>query len=460
MPDSNARCPSTHATRGVAMPFWHRLAEKALGDLNPEDLRRANTFLETHHSDVPQLIDQVHKRRDVYQLCVQLFTHLHNGMPPNLGGAVSLRDTVDWAARTFCTNGPLGGVLILFDEFSFYVQRFAQRATGDLQDLLNGVDNQQGKVVFLAFGQHDPMTVADFTPMQGLARESLKHELQRLPQNQKHVLYSLMESVIDAYLNQDAEAWKTLKQDPKIDTTFFVASSIAMECFADRYEQKLRWSSDQFQKTVTEGCFPLHPLTTAFLCNVKLQAASDVGTPRTVLGFVLEELKARRDQPALIDGRVNWVLPVELVDYFESRLAGEDQYRAYESARRAIGLSAPKEQQALLKALLLQEIAGIKVKGDEQVKLVAQLAGLGKEQAQAGLATLVSAKGIRYDQLGKVYLFRSADGISAGELERIIEKQLEEYPFDASALAQMTKQLSTAGRRCKLRRYSRRPTMG
>lgn len=437
------RALSEHAaTRSVEMPFWYRLAEKALLDLSAEERQRANAFLETYHSDVPQLIDQVQKRRDVYQLCVQLFTHLHNGMPPNLGGAVSLRDAVDWSARTFCTNGPLGGVLILFDEFSFYVQRFAHRATGDLQDLLNGVDLHQGKVVFLAFGQHDPLAVADFTPMQGLVRESLKHELQRLPQNQKHVLYSLMESVIDAYLNQDAEAWKTLKQDRKIDTAFFVASSIAMDCFVDRYQEKLRWSTDQFQTTVTEGCFPLHPLTTAFLCNVKLQAASDIGTPRTVLGFVLEELKARRDQPAVVDGRLNWVLPVELVDYFESRLAGEDQYRAYESARRAIGLSAPEEQQVLLKALLLQEIAGIKVKGDEQVKLVAQLAGLSKEQALAGLITLVSAKGIRYDQLGKVYLFRSADGISAGELERIIEKQLEEYPFDAAALAQMTKHLS------------------
>ena len=109
---------------------------------------------------------------------------------------------------------------------------------------------------------------------------------------------------------------------------------------------------------------------------------------------------------------------------------------------------------------MLQEIAGIKVKGDEQIKLVAQLAGLGKEQAQAGLATLVSAKGIRYDQLGKVYLFRSADGISAGELERIIEKQLEKLPFDASALAQMTQTTGHVGRRCELWRYSRRPTMG
>ena len=430
------------ATIGAEMPFWYKLAESGLNSLNTEDQRRANAFLETHHLDVPQFIDQLQKRRDVYQLCVQLFTHLHNGMPPNLGGAVSLKDAVNWAARTFCTNGPLGGMLILFDEFSSYVQRFASRATGDLQDLLNGVDDQRTKVVFLAFGQHDPLTVADFTPMPAAARDSLKRELTRIRQEEKFVLYSLMESVIDAYLNQDAEAWETLKEDRKVDTSFFTASSIAMDCFADRYQQMLHWSSDQFQKTVTEGCFPLHPLTTAFLCNVKLQAAGDVGTPRTVLGFVLEELKARRDQPALIDGRINWVLPVELVDYFESRLAAEDQYRAFESARRAIGLSAPEEQQALLKALLLQEIAGIKAKGDEQVKLVAQLAGLNKEQAQAGLNTLVGTKGIRYDQLGKVYLFRSAGGITAGELERIIEKQLEEHPFDVEALAQMTKQLS------------------
>ena len=178
----------------------------------------------------------------------------------------------------------------------------------------------------MAFGQHDPLAVADFTPMPGLVRESLRHELTRLPQKPKTCALLAHGECHRRVLEPRSGSLEELKQgSQKLTPSSCVASIIAMDCFVDRYQQQLHWSTDQFQKTVTEGCFPLHPLTTAFLCNVKLQTASDVGTPRTVLGFVLEELKARRDQPALIDGRVNWVLPVELVDYFESRLAGEDR---------------------------------------------------------------------------------------------------------------------------------------
>ena len=328
------------ATKGQKLPFWYDVAEHLLRDLGSEDRRTADAFLEPYHRDVGLLARQVRERRDVYDICVNLFSTLH-GVRPDLGGAVSLSDAISWAARSFCGSGkPLGGMLILFDEFSAYIQRYAQRgAAGDLQDLLNGVDNQRGKAVFLAFGQHDPLTVADNAQVQGHVRDSLKRELTRLPR--KYVLYSLMESVIDAYLHQSAGQWQAFTHKNKIDTSLFVANDVAYDYFKNWYGHELHWAFDKMRQTVTDGCFPLHPLTTAFLCNVKLQTADEVGTPRTVLGFVFEELNARKDEPALIADRINWVLPVDLVDYFEARLAGEELYRTYRECPSRCGAIGP-----------------------------------------------------------------------------------------------------------------------
>ncbi len=59
-------------------------------------------------------------------------------------GEVSLSEAVEWATDTFCgSDKPAGGLLVLFDEFSAFVKRYAQGRdaanTTSLQDLLNGI---------------------------------------------------------------------------------------------------------------------------------------------------------------------------------------------------------------------------------------------------------------------------------------------------------------------------------
>ena len=430
------------ATRGSELPFWYASAEKALGKLSVDDRRRADDFLEQHHMDVALLLREVQKRRDVYQYCIDLFTYLHD-MAPNLGGEVALDQTVMWAVDTFCGDGkPLGGLLVLFDEFTPYVQRYAQRGpTGDLQDLLNGIDLRRGKSVFLAFALYDPMSVVDAAHTSATTRTNLRHELTRLPDSGKFALYSLMESVIGAYLHQSPEAWNAFGQTDNVLTKLLVAGDVAVEPFRERYENTLRWGYEQFRERVTIGCFPLHPLTTAFLCNIRL-SGQEVGAPRTVLGFVLEELNARKDQPAMIDERINWIMPVDLVDYFEARVAGE-AFKAYENAVRLAGGSASQEQLQLLKALLLQQVAGLAATGQEQIRFLAQAAGMGSASAEQALRALaITAKAIRSDMVRKAYVFWSIADASPDDLEMIISKQLEDQAFDEQAMGELNTELS------------------
>jgi hypothetical protein len=249
------------ATQNAQLPFWYIRAEQALRQLAGQDLQRANAFLQQYDTDVPDLCQNL-RRAEALELCRRLFRHLHN-VPPDFGSEIGLKEAVTWAVDEWCgANKPLGGLLILFDEFSLFVQRYAQSgATGDLQDLLNGVSDRQGRAVFLAFSQHDPRTVAaNFASGQRL--EAVNHELSRLPDHATYALYSLMESVINSYLKQSDQHWQTWINELSVKAYLARARNITLQHFSRRYNDELSWQLADFDQTVVKGCFPLHPLTT------------------------------------------------------------------------------------------------------------------------------------------------------------------------------------------------------
>jgi hypothetical protein len=407
--------------------FWYSSAKTFLENLSGADRLRADGYLEQHSVDVPLLIRQIEERKDVYEVCVNLSKHLYQ-VPMNFGGEVGLKHLIDWTVRNCCMdNGSIAGILILFDEFSLYVDRYGRKgAAAELQDLLNGVDDHQGKVVFLAFAQHDPSAGATNMAGVGGAGDNLAKALTRLPK--KLVLYSLMESVIDAYLKQNEDAWRMLLQNKKFEGSLYQASDVANEMFKGRYDRDLRWSFEKFQETISKGCFPLHPITTVLLCNLRFSAAGDIGVPRTVLGFVLEQLKRRKDELVVADGKVNWIIPAFLVDYFEPRLRGE-HYSAYKKALQRLDPSFTPEHESILKGLLLQELAGIKLRGEEQVLFLAHCSGVGDKIAVQLLKALVDSRCIRYDQQRKVNSFIASDE-SPEALESLVAEKLIELPFD------------------------------
>lgn len=322
-------------SKGHRLPGWYDKAEKYLKGLEGKELKTANAFLEKFEIDVSMLMQNVkHKHDSAYDRFIDLYAHLdEHGFKPNMGGELSLASAVEWAVKQFCGEGKLGGVIVLFDEFSLYIQNYAKRsAAGDLQDLLNGIDKCRGKSIFLAFAQQDPITAAQNALASAGTdqRESLLKELTRIPQ--KFILHSLMESVIDSYLEQPGDKWQKFIQEPNVSTLISQATNVALDQFNDRYT-KLGWTRVQkFEEAVTKGCFPLHPITTTMLCNTQFQSSvSASGTPRNILGFILEQLDNLQDKQAVVGKRLNWVLPIYLVDYFGERLPAE-RYRAYQQA--------------------------------------------------------------------------------------------------------------------------------
>lgn len=411
---------TTETTRGLETPFWFKEALRFLDSLSPEQRERADGLLEPHRLDLPTLREKVEQRETgTYAICVDLFKSLI-GFTPDFGGETSLADAIRWVVEELChEQGLIGGLLILFDEFSEFVRGYSSlHPTGvPLQDLLNGVEENRKGVLFVALSQHEPERVVGNDGTVQYA--SLTKELTRLPHKNRYWLHSTLEDVLGAYFKPNLAHWQQMLREPGIGSRIANASEMAYEAFADRYKRVLHWSAEEFQEKVTRECFPLHPLTTALLSSVDFEAAS---TTRSVLGFLTDAeapLKQSLDAPAILDGRPNWVLPVALVDYFKEML-GEQIWQQY----KQIDLpDLTPEQKAVLKAMLLQRAGNIPTRAIGFSPLIAELSGLTPAQAEQALKQLEEQRYIRYDSANRVYSFWAGSN-AAIELERLLNQEL------------------------------------
>lgn len=411
------------ASREVRPPFWFEEALRFVESLGSEGAAKAEAFLEAQRLDLAGLRNELEERRsDRYQLCVDLFRTV-TGFYPNFGGETSLSEAIDWAVHELCGDGkPFGGMLILFDEFSVFVGEYAARhPTGvPLQELLNGVEANRGSVLFIAFAQHEPERLArdDGTA----SAQALIKELTRLPMQTRYQLHSSLEDVLRAYFKLDELSWKQFVQQGQIAAYVAGASEMAYGAYRNRY-QRLGWSTEEFQERVAKACFPLHPLTTVLLSSLELEAAA---TTRSVLGFLKDDegaLKPYLDQPAALDGKPNWVIPIRLVDYFEDML-GAKVWEQYEN------VSVPDLtllQKAVLKGMALQLAGGITTRqfgSNGYARLIAELCGCSTAEAEETLKLLEEQRYIRYDSANRTYSFWAGSS-QALELERMLNEEID-----------------------------------
>jgi hypothetical protein len=429
-------------TRGLELPFWHAHAETWLDGLAEDARQKAEAFLSAHNTDLASLRQDVRKS-GAYELIRETFKRL-TGVYPDFGREVSLKDLVLWAVDEVCAPNKMGGLLVLFDEFSLFLQKYAaSRAAGKLQDLLNGIADRQGKSAFLAFTQIELESVLD-TYTQGARRDDVKKELDRLPQDKRARLFSLMEGVLDSYLKQDEAAWEAWLQRQPIRAAMSRNRETLTEYFSQRYDDTLRWSDDEKMKTVVKGCFPLHPLTTAILSNHTFEAGAGEN-PRTALHFVRDRWeKGLPQQPAERgDGNPNFVFAIELVDFFGKQIS-EKWYEAYQSALQNARIPLHEEHRAALKALLLQQAVSAldrkKASGSEQLELLSALSGLAKDRLKSGLREMSDNRVIEFNPYRKVSSLLPA-GVRSLETDKIIEEAVQKTPIDRALLDEIAQSI-------------------
>ncbi|MBN2258343.1 MAG: hypothetical protein JW704_11050 [Anaerolineaceae bacterium] len=434
------------ATQNADLPFWYQQAKQWIQ--SKADDKIAKQFLkESFNTDIPNLLQDVEKnKQEAYEQYIQLFAHLNNGVSPNAEGNFSLREAVIWVVDSYCKDAkPLAGLVILFDEFSQFIERYSQsKAVGDLQDLLNGIGDLKGKALFVAFAQHDPDEVAE-RQQGGQTLQNIKRELSRI--DRKYALYSLMESVLNAYLAQSEPAWdKFLKENPRVKGYIYgQATELVWDLYHNRYDQELRWTNDKFRDVVTKGCYPLHPFTTALLCHLKMRQGVD-DDPRTILKFVRDRFESKQNEVVLSDDKINWILPIELINYFGPRVATEQHYSSYENAidnlEQVFGDSATQEQRNILQALLLQIADGINVTGEKQVELISQMVGLDNKSTVNILKELGKSNITKFDENTR---FNSFWPVAANPkaLEQKIREIIDDKKFGDDELSALNDKIAT-----------------
>lgn len=416
------------ATRNVKPPFWFAEAEKALGRIaeGAESAKQAEQFLGKRGLDLFSLQDMVRERESAaYAAAVEVFRAVY-GVAPDFGAETALNEAVDWVAGTLCGPGkPFGGLLILFDEFSVFIRDYlANNPTGaPFQDLMNGVSNHRGKALFVGLSQHDPTVLAE---RGGAATADLLKELNRIPEPNRQKMQTMLEDVLGAYFRTDDDAWKQFMAQRGIAGSVAEASELAHTLYTGedskgRYGRTgLNWNFEVFQEKVAKQCFPLHPLTTAMLSSIELEKSTSV---RSVLNFVLDEeggVRTHFDEPAqLTDGRPNWVLPTLLVDYFGEMLDA-DKFKNFKNVFKP-DLSV--EQKAVLKAMLLLDIAELSVRAVGYEAVVAEMAGLSESVATQTLKALEAEHYIRRDNANKTYSFWVGSN-GAMELDRQLRENI------------------------------------
>ena len=432
-------------TENVVLPFWHQQAQQWL-QTKVND-QQAKQFLNGLGTDIPSLLQDVDQNNHgAYEQYVQLFAHLNNGVMPNTESNFSLREAIIWTIDNFCGDEkPLAGVLVLFDEFSQFVENYSQsEAHGDLQDLLNGVGDRKGKSLFLAFSPLDPDEVAE-RMVSGQVLQNIKRELSRI--DRKYSLYSLMESVLSASINTSDATWDDFLQDNPQSIRGLIygqATELVWDLYQKRYDKELNWTIQKFRKVVTEGCFPLHPLTTALLCHLKMNQGLD-DDARTILKFVREKVEFKLDQRAVENGKTNWILPIELPDYFGKRISTSQLYSAYENAidnlEKTFGDDVAQSQYDVLKALLVQEADGINLTGGKQVALLAQMTGLDFEETLDILKVLGKNNITKYDDNLKSNSFWPVS-INPQALEHKIQEMIGDKKFGDDELYALNDELT------------------
>ncbi|MDI3340913.1 MAG: hypothetical protein QJR03_10315 [Sphaerobacter sp.] len=430
------------ATQGIRPPFWFDQAAAFLNRVIQERHKAADSFLRLYDLDLLSLIDLVEQRKDsAYEPCRQLFRHLY-GVPPAFEGTTSLREMVEWIADQLCGGErPFGSALILFDEFSTFVQNYAGGwgigAGAPLQDLLNGVDSCRGKVAVVAFAQHDPRTLVE----RSLAPETqvlgIVKELDRL--DQVYTLKAVLEDVLDSYLQQDTSLWSQVMAEPTFRQQLKRAADLTRRIFGKRYDEELKWSAERFDATVAQGCFPLHPATTALFSTITFRATEQ---PRSVLQFAIGCRDKRASEPVIDNGRPNWALPTELVEYFKEMIGGRF-WDDYQAAISEVGPDADPSLRHVLGAVLLILVGDVPTRTVGVDKIVAEFCGLEPSQAKAALEELERRHVLRYERADDRYTFWGAGG--PAKVETALRAKLEHLSFTEPAANMVAEQLRRHG---------------
>ena len=418
---------------GLVDTLAHHLCDrplKYLEGLSPDHKKKADGFLRESNAiygdiDTDAVIKLLRGQdyRSVLTV-VDISRQLTQGFAIDFEADVRIEAILDDLVARLCSgeDRKYQGVLIVFDELYAYlhdswVPNPARAGGMALQNITNACENHKSQLALVCLTQVRPLAVQPAELSTAKTYQKLATRLELAPSTYEPM--SSLELVLDALINtQSEEQWAAFRKEWA--PTFRSDSEKAYEHYITLYKER-NWPYHDFVQHLALGCFPLHPLTSYFLCNL------DFTQGRTAVQFIKEDVKQFiRTQPAEKGGFPNYLFAVQLVDAFASNLSNHPSYSDYARAMAAVTASADENDQKVLKALFLFYVSGSKLKKPDQEpheELLAFLTGLSVEDVKQCLKRLTADLGVIY-RIPKNNTYRFYAGLGLSDLKKAIENEI------------------------------------
>lgn len=423
--------------QGVGGAIAQNLIQKPLSylqQLSGDKRDQAEQFLaEKGERDLDTMIELL--AEDNYEIIptvVDISEHIE-GFAYNFEYNINIENLLEDAIHNLCTgeNRRFEGVLILFDELNAYLRtwlRDPSAAGGSaLQNITNVCANNRGSIALLCLAQVRPTADSQLSSLKKRDYDRFTTRIELIPTTYEPV--ASLELVIDNLLRQIESNPQWQEFCDRWNDTLWRESSLVYDQYITAYSANRSWSKEKFHEHLGLGCYPMHPLTAYLLCNLGFAQG------RTAIQFIKEDVaEFIKEQPVEIEGALQYVRPVQLIDAFDSNFSQQTtQYAEYEKAYESIAASAEDDEVLMLKAIALYYLSSDKItKADTErhESILSVLTGFSASKTVRVLEALTSKHQVIYYNPGNnTYRFYRG-GFNIGDLRRKIEEETKSKPSD------------------------------
>lgn len=274
-----------------------------------------------------------------------------------------------------------GGIYIVFDEFSKYIESQSGSASGNnmklLQEMCELANDSNDAQIFLTLVAHKSIkeygkyisteTINAFTGIEGRIIEKL------FVTSSKNN-YELVKNAI--IKNEER-----LKDIPNHD---FYLGSVKLDAFYQIPAFKSKFEKKDFKKIIFEGCYPLNPVSAYLLLNVSEKVAQN---ERTLFTFI------SNDEPNSMARYISnhttemlWSVGADMIyDYFsglfKKEVINEHVHNEWLNAEYALSKCDTEEQKKIVKALAIFLIVNKDEEMPAEEKILALATGISNAEA-------------------------------------------------------------------------------
>lgn len=336
-------------------------------------------------------------------------------MPMSVNNAMTLYGEINRALESY----GYGGIYIIFDEFSKYIEghekdtfAYDMKILQDICELANNSKKQQIHITFVAhksikeYGNALSSDIVNaFKGVEGRLKE-----VRFVVSAQNN--YELIQHVIKKKVS-DCKPWFQEQNNKEI-----IEESYKIPCFSGLFTEK------EYKKIVMEGCFPMLPLTAYALLNISEKVAQN---ERSIFTFLANDEKGSLIN--IVENGSEELLSVDVVyDYFQNMFRDSisltNIHNEWLKADYALTKAESLNEEKIIKAMAILHM----INRNEEVpvrKTEIRLAtGLNMADFVSSLEKLESKNIVTYRSKLGVYAFKNNVGVNLdNQMNNMIEKQ-------------------------------------